>query len=597
MATQPRTPRREVLLPRSARKTDRTSYSVDRPSVMSASRSSYVPAKGRTVKDLRPLGDKAYKAKEAREIVAFLREHAYPGVIEERNIRDGPNRKDFFHVVEFLHQKAVEVHLVWQDADQANGLTEDGVVKIFKQLKYPYTISATFLKSVNAPGTWPTVLAALHWFYRLISAASAVDCTLLFKPRNEDRPSLRPFAATPPRLPHAESAELPAELARDTFHHYVVKSYEHFLDGYDDFTGIDEELHEVVTDSIAEVEKEYKELIRKKDLYSDSVRNLENSGGVDEEVMQKGEDAQRQIEKMKTWLRVQDNHLTELERAAPINQQGLTRMEEDNQKLDDECNAVAKQVDTQEWTAEEVARLRSEQKTLQRAGRDLQDEQIRLTKFCATRIESAEAAGLAVVRSVRQLHQLGDANPTSEAVPILRGLRVDLEAKENESIVGVKIGDVDLALREQLDETTIAVQKLDDAVRSGGSEVARLESEGHELTDRLARAESRAQHQTQLHEQQVNLARSKFNSQSQEISAMEKENLGGNSELAVLENKARHLQRQAEELTLNVRSTTFAATDAKAAAEQRLQLAIEAAHAEKRQVLSKLDSLYAVSAC
>ena len=65
-------------------------------------------------------------------------------------------------------------------------------MRIFKQLRYPFMMSSTFLRSINAPGTWPTVLAALHWFVHIVAAAHTVDCTLLCAGTEPGRIHIRP---------------------------------------------------------------------------------------------------------------------------------------------------------------------------------------------------------------------------------------------------------------------------------------------------------------------------------------------------------------------------------------------------------------------
>merc|ERR1719409_2718644 len=127
-------------------------------------------------------------------------------------------------------------------------------------MRYPFMMSTTFLRAIHAPGTWPTVLAAVHWLVMIVAAARAVDCNLVYQHagQEEDRPSVLP-SATPSRAPHVvpqNPLEL-LDLAPNLFHMYVVKTYEQFMrgdDGGQEATDQDLLLH--IEESVKGVDRE-----------------------------------------------------------------------------------------------------------------------------------------------------------------------------------------------------------------------------------------------------------------------------------------------------------------------------------------------------
>merc|ERR1719271_1428434 len=419
------TPRKASEAVRSARKTDRTSaYSVERPSVLSVSslsRPSLAPGRAAPiVKDRRPTGDNAFQTKCVREIISFLREHEYPGTLEEKTLRAGPTRKDFYHVMEFLHALARQVHLLEISCDFE--ATEDGVVRIFKQLRYPFMTTPTFLRSINAPGTWPTVLSALHWFVHIVAAAHDVDCTILYKHKTgeeEDRPSICP-GATPARGAR-EKEPAPLAIGREIFHQYVVQTYGEFLEGTDEdqtYPAANQDLQALVDEMVVDVEAAAK---------------------IDSDVLGKGEHSEVQVKKYRNFLASQDAHLAELTDAVAAMRAGVARQEQENAALDAELAELTSQVSGQEWTLEAVQKLRSEKLGLERASESLRKEHARFAAEIRASGERADTAAQALTRAVRELQGRVAAVPSGDAPKSLRGLR-----------------DVELVLRSNADEAEAA---------------------------------------------------------------------------------------------------------------------------------------------
>lgn len=146
--------------------------------------------------DPRPNTDKAYMNQCVRFLIKFLSEHQYDHLISPKMLAR-PMKKDFASIVAFLFRQ-IDANFRFSEK------IEDDVSTVYRQLRYPFSISKTALVAVGSPHTWPSLLASLTWL---------VDILMY----DETRQQLA-----------QEEAEDPA------FFDYLSKGYKTYMNGDDD---------------------------------------------------------------------------------------------------------------------------------------------------------------------------------------------------------------------------------------------------------------------------------------------------------------------------------------------------------------------------
>ncbi|KAF9289013.1 autophagy protein [Mortierella alpina] len=119
-----------------------------------------------SMKDPRPIKDKAFQRSLVHSIVDYLTQNGYPHTITPKNLMQ-PTNKDFQDVFKFLYQK-LEPRYLFQKK------FEDEVPVLMKTMRYPAadTISKTALYTVGAPHSWPSMLALLGWMVDVIKVVA-----------------------------------------------------------------------------------------------------------------------------------------------------------------------------------------------------------------------------------------------------------------------------------------------------------------------------------------------------------------------------------------------------------------------------------------
>lgn len=129
-----------------------------------AARRSLVPMAMSTLRhsrDPRPVGDRAYAAQCARNVVDLLSSSGYGKPISYEKLLKDPSTKEFFDIFRFFIAK-LDVSL------QVNGKLEDEVPTIMRRLKYPVEVNRSKLQAISGPNTWPQLLAVLDWLVVLV---------------------------------------------------------------------------------------------------------------------------------------------------------------------------------------------------------------------------------------------------------------------------------------------------------------------------------------------------------------------------------------------------------------------------------------------
>lgn len=111
--------------------------------------------------DPRPITDKTFMHSSIRGLIKFLSERQYDQSLSPQ-LLTRPMKKDFHNIISFLFQ-LLDPNMAFTQK------FEEDVATIFRQIKYPFTISKTALVAVGSPHTWPVLLASISWLIELLS--------------------------------------------------------------------------------------------------------------------------------------------------------------------------------------------------------------------------------------------------------------------------------------------------------------------------------------------------------------------------------------------------------------------------------------------
>jgi len=109
------------------------------------------------------VGDKAYTAQCARNVVDFLAQRGFGRCVPYDKFLHQPMQKEFFDIFKFLIAQ-LDPQL------EVDGKIEVEVPLIMKRLRYPVEVNKSKLQAIGGPNTWPQLLAVLDWLISLIHA-------------------------------------------------------------------------------------------------------------------------------------------------------------------------------------------------------------------------------------------------------------------------------------------------------------------------------------------------------------------------------------------------------------------------------------------
>jgi kinetochore protein NDC80 len=147
-----------------------------------------------------------------RTLIAFLAQAGYPHSVSPRTLQ-APSAKDFQTIFRFLYLQ-LDPNYVYAKK------FEEEVPAILKGLRYPFAdqINRSHLQSVGSLHSWPSLLATLTWMVELI-----LCCDQLSQGGEDEYDGVDGHA-------------------QKIFYNYLIKTYQVFLAGEDNFDALDEEL-------------------------------------------------------------------------------------------------------------------------------------------------------------------------------------------------------------------------------------------------------------------------------------------------------------------------------------------------------------------
>ncbi|CAN8073656.1 unnamed protein product [Agarophyton chilense] len=209
----------------------------------SLSRSSL--ALSRTVKrsDPRPLNDRAYMQKCAKELISFVIERGYEHPISPKMLTS-PSSKDFQALFLFLIRRIDPTYNFIKRF-------EDEIPALLRSLGYPFSMSKSALSAVGSPHTWPTLLGVLTWLVNLLKYCDAYEAAQ---------------ASAPTMDPHTRRENM--------FCQNTEQAYHQFLSGADTFPDLDAELEQHFSGENVNREREIDKLMSDREQLSTTLHAL-----------------------------------------------------------------------------------------------------------------------------------------------------------------------------------------------------------------------------------------------------------------------------------------------------------------------------------
>lgn len=181
-----------------------------RSSAFNPSRLSLAQTAAAPLRDPRPIREKQWQTHAIRTLIAFLAQAGYPHSVSPRTLAT-PAAKDFQNIFRFLYLQ-LDPNYLYQKK------FEEEVPLILKGLRYPFAdqILRSHLQSVGTMHSWPTLLAVLTWMVELILCCD--------------------------QLNQNDEFEDESTHSHKIFYNYLIKTYQVFLAGQDNFDQMDQEL-------------------------------------------------------------------------------------------------------------------------------------------------------------------------------------------------------------------------------------------------------------------------------------------------------------------------------------------------------------------
>ena len=283
-------------------------------------------------KDPRPIEDKKYIELTIRKIIDYLTNNSYPHHISPK-ILSQPTSKDFCDVTYFLIQCVDPTY-------EFKLSPEEEIPKFFKQLRYPFALNKSSLKSVGSKATWPQVLVALGWLVELLNYSE---------------------------IAQQNRYQLEEDMHEALFFDFLGLAYEQFLQGKNSPYGeLESKLSVLFADKNEVVKNQTTEIAKENELLRQQILQLENEKKNYQQIELDILALQSDSQKFQTMVEQWQNHLEALQQRA-LNYNKI--LEEEQKKLEQaqsEQQQIIQQLDKQEMKSEDVQKFYTERTQYQK---------------------------------------------------------------------------------------------------------------------------------------------------------------------------------------------------------------------------------------
>ncbi|XP_071819304.1 kinetochore protein NDC80 homolog [Apostichopus japonicus] len=308
-------------------------------------RSSASSIRGHEVlKDTRPLKDKSFMHQEIRDIMQFLQDYNCPHPITHK-ILMSPTTKDFLRVFEFIYSF---LHPNYKMPAKH----EEEIPQIYKNLRYPFTMSKTAMFSLGSPHTWPHILGALHWLTDTVKYALQVDINqLLF------------CTGGPPE--DAENFQEVSDI--EVFFNFLEKTYSEFLEGSDTYQDLEQELEETLKQKTLGMAGDLEQLCLEEKMLTMELQQLEQEPNQVVSACERLEMVKNDNNKFDKFLKDLDNHKRSQEQKYQDLELQVQQKELELGQLEQENCHLEHQLANQELSSVDVQRIQTEARMLNSA--------------------------------------------------------------------------------------------------------------------------------------------------------------------------------------------------------------------------------------
>ncbi|KAI8813565.1 HEC/Ndc80p family-domain-containing protein [Cladochytrium replicatum] len=291
-------------------------------------------------KDPRNLRDKQWQANAIRTLIQFLVQSGFSQAVSMKTLQS-PTAKDFQAIFKFIYQK-IDEHYVYQKK------FEEEVPTILKGVRYPYAdgISKSNLYAVGSMHAWPLFLGVLMWMVELVLCGDKISV--------DGDGDVDDMVVDGQRVDH-------------TFYDYLIRSYDNFLQGTDDFETMDAELMETFDRKnesiIADIER-FKKATATLEKELNTLTNVESPLQNEERIRST---LVRDIQSLKEHISAVDSKKQRHKDTCAKLRDHIKSSEDELARLVEEKRRLHVIVDGQEMSPADVERMTSEREQLMQA--------------------------------------------------------------------------------------------------------------------------------------------------------------------------------------------------------------------------------------
>ncbi|KAG8900326.1 kinetochore-associated Ndc80 complex subunit ndc80 [Tulasnella sp. 403] len=307
-------------------------------------------------KETRPIKDRAYQAMMQRDILDYLTQQRCPIPNLSMKTLQTPTNREFHLIFQFLITDIDPSYVFGREKKP-----EEEIMFLLRDLRYPLVdnISKTSLAAPGSSSAWPTLLAMLHW---LVTVSQELD--KWFDPGICQDYNVVPVDAIPLDV---EIPNFPELIACD----YVLKAYNEYMYGHDEFREQDAELENNVDQKNEAVIKRCDEKEMNIAKLKGDIAKLRATPGQLVALDQEYKNFQKDLTKITDLIQEKEAKLAKNMDAMKIYKEHTANAELEIGELNVAHEKILSRIASQGLTAEEVQQMGVERDKLERARKDL----------------------------------------------------------------------------------------------------------------------------------------------------------------------------------------------------------------------------------
>eukprot|EP01132_Coremiostelium_polycephalum_P012754 gene12754-15595_t len=497
------------------------------------------PAKSMSIRptqmktDTRNIMDKNFFSQCITKLTKFLTQHNYPSQIS-KNTLSSPTGKEFYGIFEFL-----AMHI--DPSFKLSNKPDEDFLVFFKQIKYPISISKTYLTSVGAPFTWPHLLAALTWLVDLIEYDEFIS-----NPKEKEKDGI--------------SMEDNSEL----FSTYILKSYEAFLAG-DDGNLIDSYLNSKYEEKDRNTIQDIQDSLQRQNNYreeTEKINTLLTSGEIDR-LKSEINRVLSNIDALKKHQEQLDQYNESTMKKVENHQDELVLREQELKNLKERKEQLEQIISQQQSKSLDAKRLNQERNQLQEDINKVQSEKNRIDRLKTEQIVNINKTISHIEELLQSYNELSRRLSLYDTIESKKQFQIEFNSTSQDGsdisdLKSIKASikklsqdfiDKSASLEEELATRKLTIKQLEDQISDKSHEVKRMEQK-LQSNDNLCQREKEKQNKelSQLQQRIETLQKSNLVLKEQTKSMIENSHRSLESYQEECEKEALSLERNQDQL-------------------------------------------------